>query len=88
MMWWWPGGGTTGWGWVAMTISMALFWGVLVLGGIWLARALNRPGASSGDRSSTPEQVLAERFARGEIDEEEYRGRLETLHRSGYANRP
>ena len=27
----------------------------------------------------TPEELLAERFARGEIDEQEYRTRLDTL---------
>ncbi|MBO1420492.1 SHOCT domain-containing protein, partial [Streptomyces sp. FH025] len=31
----------------------------------------------------SPEQVLAERFARGEIDAEEYRQRLETLRSVG-----
>ena len=30
------------------------------------------------------EQVLAERFAHGEIDEEEYRRRLEILRTSGW----
>ena len=35
---------------------------------------------------ATPEELLAERFARGEIDEQEYRLRLDTLHdRSGPA---
>ncbi|MFF9136712.1 SHOCT domain-containing protein [Streptomyces albogriseolus] len=31
----------------------------------------------------SPEQLLAERFARGEIDEEEYQRRLTALHSSG-----
>ena len=31
----------------------------------------------------TPEQLLAERFARGEIDEEEYRHRLAVLRGEG-----
>ncbi|MFI0716705.1 SHOCT domain-containing protein [Streptomyces inhibens] len=30
----------------------------------------------------TPEQILAERYARGEIDEEEYQRRLATLRGS------
>ncbi|MFE6051308.1 SHOCT domain-containing protein [Kitasatospora sp. NPDC056446] len=38
------------------------------------------PGGTSGwATGSTPEQMLAERFARGEIDTEEYRHRLDTL---------
>ena len=32
-MMWWPGEHMTGWGWAAMTISMILFWGLLILGG-------------------------------------------------------
>jgi putative membrane protein len=86
----WPDGGVGGWGWVAMTISMVLFWGLLILGGILLVRALNRPSsASSAAPRPTPQQVLAERFARGEIDEEEYHRRLATLSStSGLASRP
>jgi putative membrane protein len=78
-MWWWPGG-PGGWGWIAMTISMLLFWGVLVLGGIALVRVLNRPSSRpESPLPSTPEQVLADRFARGEIGEDEYRARLGVL---------
>ncbi|WP_418961583.1 SHOCT domain-containing protein [Streptomyces tritici] len=32
---------------------------------------------------ASPEQQLAERFARGDIDEEDYRRRLDALHGSG-----
>lgn len=35
-------------------------------------------------RTASAEQILAERFARGEVDEAEYRARLEALR----ANRP
>lgn len=39
-----------------------------------------RPGPPPGPPvSANPEQVLAERFARGEIDEEEFRQRLSVL---------
>ncbi|MCU1670833.1 MAG: hypothetical protein JWP40_3760 [Blastococcus sp.] len=91
MMGWDPGDHVSGWGWAAMSISMILFWGLLILGGVLLFRALNRPsGGHEAPSRATPEQVLAERFARGEIDEDEYRRRLETLHASssGYATRP
>lgn len=81
MMWWDTGEHMSGWGWAAMSISMVLFWAVLILGGVLLFRALNRPSDHpAGLGRPTPEQVLAERFARGEIDEDEYRRRLETLH--------
>lgn len=85
MMWWYPNGGMSGWGWAAMTVSMLLFWGVLIAAGIALYRGLNRPttgGPHAGPRP-TAEQVLAERFARGEIDEEEYRRRLDAIRSAG-----
>ena len=36
-------------------------------------------GRDQQDRRSDPEQILAERFAAGEIDENEYRSRLHML---------
>jgi putative membrane protein len=73
-----------GWGWVAMSAGMILFWAVIIALGVLLYRALARPGGSS-DRADnpplepTPEQILAERFARGDIDEDEYHRRLTAL---------
>jgi putative membrane protein len=91
-MMWWPGEHMTGWGWAAMTISMILFWGLLILGGVLLVRTLNRPSSNpEAAPRPMPDQVLAERFARGEIDEEEYRRRLDALRSSspsGYPTRP
>jgi putative membrane protein len=81
----WYGDGMGGWGFVLMAVSAVVFWGALIAGGIALFRYLNRrpviPG--SGETRPTPEQLLAERFARGEIDEEEYRRRLDTLRDTG-----
>jgi len=45
----------------------------------WAPSASPTPAISP----SVPEQVLAERFARGEIDDEEYRARLAVLRRAG-----
>ena len=77
-MMWWYGNHMSGWGYLFMTINTILFWGLIILGVIALLRYLAR-----GDRSTTsrpaPEQVLAERFARGEIDEQEYHQRLDVL---------
>jgi putative membrane protein len=76
----WYHGGMTGWGWVLMSLSTLLFWAVLVAAGLLLFRALSRvPRDTHPVGRSTPEQVLAERFARGEIDEDEYRRRLAVL---------
>lgn len=67
-----------GWGLFAMSASMILFW-ALVIGAVFLlVRSLNRPQEHSRTRS-TPAEILDDRLARGEIDEEEYRRRLNAL---------
>jgi putative membrane protein len=72
--------------WAFMGVSMVLFWGLLIVGIVVLVRYLRTDGTSR-HRSppahpANPEELLAERFARGEIGEQEYHERLETL-RSG-----
>ncbi|MFJ1704945.1 SHOCT domain-containing protein [Kitasatospora sp. NPDC088346] len=79
-----------GWGFGLMAIGMLLFLGLLVVLAVALGRYLGQtprprpPDArpSSSPPLPSPEQLLAERFARGEIDADEYRHRLDTL-RSG-----
>ena len=81
MMFWW-GQGMNGWGYALMSVSMVLFWGVVILGIVALVRYLGRSAQSSdgaGGPRPSAEQVLAERFARGEIDEPEYTSRLAAL---------
>ncbi|WP_234048882.1 SHOCT domain-containing protein [Streptomyces liliifuscus] len=80
-----------GWGgWFAMVIFMVLFWVLVIAGVLVLVRYLtggHRPhqaGPSPGTGeagwgSRRAEDVLAERFARGEIDEDEYKRRLTLL---------
>lgn len=83
MMWWYDNGGNgtgmNGWGYALMTVSMVLFWGLLIVGVIALVRYLGRQDRSAVELRPTPEQVLAERFAHGQIDEHEYHARLDTL---------
>jgi putative membrane protein len=53
---------------------------VLLAGGVLLVRTLARPsGGSDGTGRPSPEQLLAERFARGEMDDDDYRRRPATL---------
>jgi putative membrane protein len=76
-----PGGwGPGGWIWIAW---MVLFWGGLLVAAIYLIR--HRRPASALDATGSAETVLAERYARGEIDTEEYRRRQGVLreHRGG-----
>lgn len=57
-----------------MSLAMILFWGTLAVVAVWLMRRGHVP---------TPRRaanILAERFARGEIDDEEYNRRRLLLH--------
>jgi putative membrane protein len=83
MMYW--GSGIGGWGMLLMTVSTLLFWGLLIAGIIALVRYTGHSRPQSGsaiDKTANPERILAERFARGEIDQDEYTQRLQVL-RSG-----
>jgi putative membrane protein len=74
----WHGG--WGWGaWLAMSLVMLLFWGLIIAAVIAVIRSW-RPGPREGrGGSSDALRLLDERFARGEIDEEEYRKRRDLL---------
>ena len=91
MMWW----NHNGWGfgdWLAMSLMMFAFWGLLVGLLVWLIRGLrNEPTPSSdGQRPATEraQEVLAERFARGEIDDDEFTHRRTLLQTTGGLPRP
>jgi putative membrane protein len=79
MMYW--GTGMGGWGMLLTTIGGLMFWGLIITGIVVLVRSSGR-GALFGPpagQASTPQQVLADRFARGEIDEDQYTRRLHVL---------
>jgi putative membrane protein len=81
----WHGNGWGGGQWVAMILMMVVFWAVIAAIAISWARSSGRsrhehhslpvPPAASHDA----ERILHERFARGEIDEDEYTRRHELL---------
>ena len=66
-------GNWSGWAWWWMAIAMVLFWGTVA----WVVVTLARRPSTSARRDAR--DVLDERYARGEIDAEEYRTRRETL---------
>lgn len=91
MTFWYGNGMMNPFGYALMMVSMVLFWGLIILAVIALVRYLGRTSGSRGSAragGSLPEQVLAERFARGEIDEEEYRARLTVLRGGSSASGP
>jgi putative membrane protein len=65
MMYGWDAAGLGGW-W--MLAGMVIF-AIVVLGSVWLI--VNRPGNRSTERSSA-EEILRERFARGELTGEQF----------------
>ncbi|WP_428844570.1 SHOCT domain-containing protein [Mycolicibacterium hodleri] len=76
----WFGSGGWGWGgWLLMSVAMVLFWAVLITAIVVGIRYLtNSPSTASHAPSSGPsraEDLLSERFARGEIDADEFRQR-------------
>ena len=92
---WWSGGSHMGaGGWVGMGF-MILFWIVVVIGVVYLVRYLVHPGADrwhdrpphwqatgplgSPQGKSDALRILEERYARGEIDQEEFQRRQADL---------
>ncbi len=81
MMWYGGyGGHMSGWGYAVMGLTSLLFWTVLVLGVVALLRHLGRSaGQAGGAPPADAEHVLAGRYARGEIDDDEYHRRVDVL---------
>lgn len=85
MMYWNGDGGwaDSGGGYVLMILGMLVFWGAIIAAFAFVLRQPSRQDRSAGGMvpaHRTAQQVLAERFARGEIDETEFASRLATLH--------
>ncbi|KDE97106.1 conserved hypothetical protein [uncultured Mycobacterium sp.] len=80
----WYGGDGWGWGgWILMTVGMVAFWALVITAIVFAVRFVadsrhtsTRPPVSGPMRA---EDLLHERFARGEIDGEEYRQRMALL---------
>jgi putative membrane protein len=80
MMWW--DGGWSWWGWTLMTLVILASWGALawvVVGVIRDNRTKDARHGEDGSPTASAEQILAERYARGEIDAAEYHQRLDRL---------
>lgn len=79
--------GNWGWGgWLLMSLTMLAFLALVAWGVFLVWRSTAGPHSAGREQQApprqTPEGILAERLARGEIDADEYRARLDAL-RSG-----
>ncbi len=80
-MMWGPWGGGGWWG-LGMGLGSLLFLALIVTGIVMLVRGPSA-GSEPGREGSSARQILDERFARGEIDEEEYQSRKRAVAGSG-----
>ncbi|TLF52594.1 SHOCT domain-containing protein [Halomonas urmiana] len=73
--------GSYGWGHMLFGgLMMVLFWGAVIALAVPLVRGLTRGrGETMSQRRSTALDLLQERYARGEIDREEYEQRRRDL---------
>ena len=67
-----------GWWWV-MGIGWLVFLAVVVVFGFLLIRHFTQTSGGGREQRRDAEDVLTDRFARGEIDEEEFRRRRDAL---------
>jgi putative membrane protein len=83
MMWWNHGNAGAG-SWIAMSLMMLVFVGALVALGVWLLRSTRTTADHThAAHAQTADEVLASRFANGEIDESDYTRRRELLSSTG-----
>ena len=80
MNYWDNGHMDDGWG-IVMMFGMLSIWVLIALAIVWIVRTTQKSVAPppGPDSIGTAEQILADRLARGEIDPEEYRARLNAL---------
>jgi putative membrane protein len=75
-MMYWHDGVMGGWGPLMMVFNTVFFVGLVVVAIVIVARLVGRNTAAT---SSDAQTILAQRYARGEIDDEEYQRRLQVL---------
>lgn len=83
---WCPGPGIFGWGWgggPGMIFSL-LFWAAVIAGIViairWLVTSIQKPGGLA--RNGGAMDILRDRYARGEIDKDEFEARKRDLSQS------
>lgn len=74
MMWEWH----SGWAWFWMGALMLVFWGLVAWVAVTFLRQADRPRGGNGRDA---QEILDERYAKGEIEDDEYRRRSELIRR-------
>lgn len=90
-MMWWDGDGSWshhGWWWVGAAMMIVVMVACMIVMARMMGHGMH--GSHAGNpieepRSDSPERILANRLAQGEIDTEEYERRLAALRCSGEA---
>ena len=70
--------GGFGWMWL-MPIFMIVFWGLVIWGIVALVRGLSGSRGSDSSKADSALEVLKKRYARGEINKEEYEEKKKDL---------
>ena len=83
MMGWYDGG--AGWaGWLVMAVAMVAFWGLVIFAVVAIFRGIGNTADPAQQTSRRdPLQILDERFARGELDLDDYHARQDVLRGTG-----
>jgi putative membrane protein len=77
----WYDHGGWGWGWFAMVVFMAAIAVAAVVAVVWMVRTSSAVAVASPPSADEAERILEARFARGEIDAEEFTTRRELLRK-------
>ena len=79
MMHW---GGDFGMGFGGSWIFMILFWGLIILGVVYLVKIFLSGETKEGKKSASAQEILEKRFAKGEISQEEFEVAMEVLRKN------
>lgn len=67
------------WGWFG-PIFMIIFWALIIIGIAYLVKlSLGQSGGSPATRGNTPLEILKERYAKGEINKQEFEEKKKDL---------
>lgn len=78
MMDWYGSGMGTG-GWAFMIAAMTIFWAFVIVAGVMMFRGDSGRRAGTATQDPGALEILDNRFARGEIDRDEYKARKAAL---------